>query len=436
MYDPTDPNATGSDVILARLLSLHPKVIDLSLERMHGILARLGHPEAHLPPVIHIAGTNGKGSTLAMLRAGLESTGASVHAYTSPHLARFHERIRLGGELIDEDALAALLEECETANSGSPITFFEITTAAAMLAFARAPADWLLLEVGMGGRLDATNVVAAPRLTVITPISYDHQQYLGDTLTEIATEKAGILKPGIPCIVAEQAPEALAAIEQRAAAVGAPLVVSGRDFSVHEESGYITFEDTAGKIIVPRPALLGPHQIVNGGTALAALRSFGFEDTACAAAMSGASWPARLQQLRAGPLAGVCADAEIQLWLDGSHNEAAATAIAQFFMDLGAQSPAPLQIVCGMLETKNTAAFFSQMAAVADGVHTVTIPETNASLPAEALADTASGAGLPATAHATLDDAVIAAVRAAGVGGRVLICGSLYLAGRVLRENS
>lgn len=435
MHDPTDPTATGSDAILARLLSLHPKVIDLSLDRMHGILARLGHPEANLPPVIHIAGTNGKGSTLAMLRAGLESTGASVHAYTSPHLARFHERIRLAGELIAEDALAALLEECEAANAGAPITFFEITTAAALLAFARTPADWLLLEVGMGGRLDATNVVAAPRLTVITPISFDHQQYLGNTLTDIAGEKAGILKAGVPCIVAEQAPEALAAIEAHAGTAGAPLVVSGRDFSAREESGHIVFEDAAGSLTLPRPALLGPHQIVNGATALAALRLLGFDEAACAAAMSGASWPARLQQLRIGPLAGLCADAEIQLWLDGSHNEAAAIAVAQFFKEVDAQAAAPLQLVCGMLETKNTAAFFGQMAAVADGVHTVTIPDTNASLPAETLADTARSAGFQATAHATLDDAVMAAVRAAGVGGRILICGSLYLAGHVLREN-
>lgn len=435
MSDPTKPNKTGSDAILARLLALHPKIIDLSLDRMHGILARLDHPETRLPPVIHIAGTNGKGSTLAMLRAGLESTGSRVHAYTSPHLAQFHERIRLAGALIDEDALAALLEECEAANNGMPITFFEITTAAALLAYARTPADWLLLEVGMGGRLDATNVVASPKLTVITPVSYDHQAYLGDSLAAIAGEKAGILKPGVPCVVAEQAPEALAVIETRAAQMEAPLIVAGRHFTAREEAGQILFEDEAGSLALPRPALLGPHQIVNAATALAALRTLRFDDAACMAAMIKAEWPARLQTLRQGPLAALCADAEVQLWLDGSHNEAAAAAVAAFFTDLAAQSPAPLQIVCGMLETKNTHAFFSQLAGIAEGVHTVTIPGAAASLSAAALGEAARGAGLPAEAHMSLETAVLAAARAAGTGGRVLICGSLYLAGEVLRDN-
>jgi dihydrofolate synthase/folylpolyglutamate synthase len=436
MSDPTKPTKTGSDAILARLLALHPKIIDLSLDRMHGILARLDHPETRLPPVIHIAGTNGKGSTLAMLRAGLESTGSRVHAYTSPHLAQFHERIRIAGALIDEDALAALLEECETANNGMPITFFEITTAAALLAYARTPADWLLLEVGMGGRLDATNVVESPRLTAITPVSYDHQAYLGDSLAAIAGEKAGILKPGVPCVVAEQAPEALAVIETRAAQVEAPLIVAGRQFTAREEAGQILFEDEAGSLALPRPTLLGPHQIVNAATALAALRTLRFDDAACMAAMIKAEWPARLQTLRQGPLVALCADAEVQLWLDGSHNEAAAAAIAAFFTDLAAQSPAPLQLVCGMLETKNTNAFFSKLAGIAEGVHTVTIPGAAASLSAAALGEAARGAGLPAEAHMSLETAVLAAARAAGTGGRVLICGSLYLAGEVLRNNS
>ena len=424
-----------SDAILARLLALHPKLIDLSLDRMHGVLARLGHPEQALPPVIHVAGTNGKGSTQAMMRAGLESTGARVHAYTSPHLARFHERIRLAGDLIAEDALAALLAECEAANGGTPITFFEITTAAAFLAFSRTPADWLLLEVGMGGRLDATNVVDAPALTVITPVSYDHQQYLGDTLAEIAAEKAGILKPGVACVVAPQEPEALAVIEARAAEVGAPLLVAGREWTAREEHGRLLFEDAAGTLDLPRPALLGPHQIENGGAAVAALRRLGFDETACTAAMTKPEWPARLQQLRHGPLAGMAADAEVQLWLDGSHNEAAARVIAQHFTEVARQSPAPLHLICGMLETKNTAAFFAHMAGVAQGVQCVTIPEAAASLPAATLAETARAAGLPAEAAPDLVTAMRSALAAVGTGGRVLICGSLYLAGVVLREN-
>ncbi|MEO0822334.1 MAG: bifunctional folylpolyglutamate synthase/dihydrofolate synthase, partial [Pseudomonadota bacterium] len=220
--------------MLERLLGLHPKIIDLTLDRVWRLLARMEHPERRLPPVVHVAGTNAKGSVVAMMRAGLEGTGAGVHAYTSPHLVRFHERIRLAGTLIPEPDLAALLEECEAANGGEAITFFEITTVAALVAFARMPADWVLLEVGLGGRLDATNVVDRPRLTVITPVSYDHQQYLGETLADIAGEKAGILKPGVPCIVAPQAPEAMAVIEARAAEVGAPLTIAGRDFAMAE----------------------------------------------------------------------------------------------------------------------------------------------------------------------------------------------------------
>ena len=424
-----------SDAILSRLLALHPKLIDLSLDRMHGILARLGHPERALPPVIHVAGTNGKGSTQAMMRAGLEATGAAVHAYTSPHLARFHERIRLAGSLIEEGHLAALLAECETANAGQPITFFEITTAAAFLAFARTAADWLLLEVGLGGRLDATNVVDRPALCVITPVSFDHQQYLGDTLALIAGEKAGILKPGVPCVVGPQEPEALAVIEARAAAVGAPLLVAGRDWHAHEAAGRLIFEDAAGRLDLQRPVLPGPHQIENGGAAVAGLRHLGFDEAACAAAMTGAEWPARLQQLRHGPLAALAADGEVQLWLDGSHNEAAARAVADHFVAVAAESPAPLHLICGLLETKNTAAFFAQMARVAQGVQCVLIPDAAAALPAETLAETARAAGLNADAAPDLVSALRAAMAATGPGGRVLICGSLYLAGAVLREN-
>jgi dihydrofolate synthase/folylpolyglutamate synthase len=245
----------SSDRVLERLMALHPKVIDLSLGRVGRLLADLCHPERRLAPVVHVAGTNGKGSTLAMLRAGLEGGGARVHVYTSPHLARFHERIRLAGALIDEARLIALLEQCEAVNAGQPITFFEITTAAAFLAMAGSPADWTLLEVGLGGRLDATNVVDRPRLCVITPVALDHQQYLGETLGEIAGEKAGILKPGVPCIVGRQTGEGLAAIEARAAAVGAPLAVADRDWTVWEEHGRLVFQDDGGLLDLPMPVL-------------------------------------------------------------------------------------------------------------------------------------------------------------------------------------
>jgi dihydrofolate synthase/folylpolyglutamate synthase len=425
----------GSDAILARLLTLHPKIIDLTLDRMERLLARLGHPERACPPVIHVAGTNGKGSTQAMLRAGLEAAGASVHAYTSPHLARFHERIRVAGRLIDEAALAALLEECERVNDGASITFFEITTVAAFLAFARAPADWLLLEVGMGGRLDATNVVEAPRLTVITPVSYDHQQYLGETLPLIAFEKAGILKPGAPCVVGPQAPEALAVIEARAAAVGAPLIVAGRDWTAREEAGRLVFEDGAGRLDLPRPKLLGPHQIDNAGAAVAGLRALGFGAQACEAAVARAEWPARLQRLTRGPLAAIADDAGVALWLDGGHNLAAGEAVAAHFRAVAAADPAPLALVCGMLETKDCAGFLACFAGLAVSAATVDIPGAAAGLPSATLAEAGRRGGLSAAAHPGLAEALRAAAADAGRGGRVLICGSLYLAGAILREN-
>ncbi|MEL6680422.1 MAG: Mur ligase family protein, partial [Pseudomonadota bacterium] len=264
-----------SDIILERMMALHPKVIDLTLDRMWRILAALGHPEEQLAPVIHIAGTNGKGSTLAMLRAGLEASGARVCAYTSPHLARFHERIRLPEGLIPEAALQAVLADCERANGGVEITYFEITTAAALRAFARAEADWTLLEVGLGGRLDATNVMV-PALAVITPVSIDHQAFLGETLAEIAFEKAGILKPGVPAVIARQEDAALEVITRRAEEVGAPLLIAGQDWDVYEQHGRLVFQDGAGLMDLPLPALIGAHQVENAGTALAALRHLGF----------------------------------------------------------------------------------------------------------------------------------------------------------------
>ncbi len=422
----------ASDAILARLLELHPKMIDLTLDRVWAILAALDHPERRLPPVIHVAGTNGKGSTVAMLRAGLEGAGKTVHAYTSPHLARFHERIRLAGRLIDEAALAALLEECEARNAGRPITFFEITTAAALLAFARTPADWLLLEVGLGGRLDATNVVETPALCVITPVSFDHQQYLGETLPEIAGEKAGILKPGVPCVVGPQRPEALAVIEARAEAVGAPLLVAGRDWRASAAGGRLRFEDDAGALDLPLPALPGAHQIENAGAALAGLRRLGFGEGASLAAVSRAEWPARLQRLTRGPLAEAAAAAGAELWLDGGHNESAGEAVAAHFRGL---APAPLALVCGMLDTKDPVTFLRWFRGLAGAVETAPIPDSQSGLPPEALAEAARAAGLRAAPRASAAEAVAAAAEAAGAGGRVLICGSLYLAGAVLREN-
>ena len=417
----------GSDAVLDRLTHLHPKVIDLTLDRIERLLADLGHPERALPPVIHVAGTNGKGSVVAMLRAGLEATGARVHVYTSPHLARFRERIRLAGALIPEDRLIAELERCEAANGKAPITFFEITTAAAFLAMAETPADWTLLEVGLGGRLDATNVVDHPRLSVITPVSIDHQQYLGDTLTAIAGEKAGILKPGVPAVIGEQAADGLAVIEARAEAVGAALSVANRDWQVWEEHGRLAFLDEHGLLDLPPPVLIGRHQAQNAGIALAALRTLGLGDDACAAAVTRAEWPARLQRLRHGPLVDAAGGAE--LWLDGGHNPAAGIALAEALTRL---TPRPLHLVTGMLRTKDIAGYLRPLAPLTRSLRGVTIPGEAATLTAEETVEAARRVGISAEPAASLDEAVAAARDS---GARILICGSLYLAGQVLRGN-
>ena len=421
---------TGSDEILARMMRLHPKFIDLTLDRMWRGLAAVGHPERDLPPVIHVAGTNGKGSTQAMMRAGLEAMGGRVHAYTSPHLARFHERIRLAGELISEPDLAALLDEVWKANGGEEITYFEITTIAALLAFARTPADWLLLEVGLGGRLDATNVVDRPALTVITPVDYDHQPYLGDTLTEIAGEKAGILKYGVPCVVAPQHDEAMAAIEARAAKVGAPLLAAGQHWSVWRERDRLVFQDDRGLLDLPLPNLPGPHQVTNAGAALAGLRHLGADEAACEAAVTRAFWPARMQRLVQGPLVEAAGGAEV--WLDGGHNPAAGRALAETLTGMGDR---PVQAICGMLATKDARGYMAHLAGVVDRLHAVAIPGESATLPAAETAAAAGAAGLSATVADSPLDAV-RAIAADAPGARILICGSLYLAGAVLRENA
>ncbi len=420
---------TGSDAILERMMTLHPKVIDLTLGRVERLLAALGHPEEKLPPVIHIAGTNGKGSTQAMIRAGLEAEGETVHAYTSPHLARFHERIRLAGELISEPALTALLDECVAANGGEEITFFEITTCAAFLAFSRTPADWTLLEVGLGGRLDATNVVAKPALTIITPVSLDHQQYLGETVREIAGEKAGILKRGVPCVIGPQTEEGLAAIEARAYAIGAPLFTHGEHWHVWEERGRMVYQDENGLLDLSLPNLPGPHQIQNAGAALAALRLLGFGVVAAEAAVSKAQWPARMQRLKQGPLA--TSAPHVELWLDGGHNPAGGEALAA---TLARMPPRSTHLICGMLNTKDIGGYLRPLAAQADSLTAVSIPGEKSTLPAEETRDAALKAGMEATTAPSVQ-AALDAIAARDASARVLICGSLYLAGQVLKEN-
>ncbi len=420
---------TTSDIILERMMALHPKLMDLTLGRMYRLLDALDNPQEVLPPVIHLAGTNGKGSTQAMIRAGLEASGKRVHAYTSPHLARFHERIRLAGELISEDALTAILDECYDANGGETITYFEITTAAALLAFARVPADYTLLEVGLGGKLDATNVTDRIALSIITPVSIDHQQFLGDTLAEIADEKAGIIKRGVPCIVGPQEDAALEVIEATAAKQGAPLMVYGQHWHVGTEGGRLIFQDERGLLDLPVPNLPGPHQVLNAGAALAALRHFDCDETACEAAVTQAYWPARMQRLRSGPLVERAGSAE--LWLDGGHNPAAGQAIAQV---LGAGAKRPTYLICGMLNTKDITGYLRPLAAHANALHAVSIPGETATLPAAETAQAARAVGMQAF-EATDVASALDAIVADNPQARVLICGSLYLAGAILREN-
>ena len=422
-----------SDAVLDRLTRLHPKLIDLSLGRIEGLLSALDHPERKLAPVVHIAGTNGKGSTLAFLRAMLEAAGKRVQVYTSPHLVRFHERIRLTGGPIPEPELAALLEACEAANGPAPITFFEITTAAAFLAFAREPADLLLLETGLGGRLDATNVIAQPRLTAISPISVDHVQFLGGTIEEIAFEKAGILKPGVPAAIGPQTPEAMAVIERRAAELGAPLHRHGQEWIVGSEDGGFFFETAGARQRYPAPVLPGKHQIENAGLALgcaALLDGFGLDPAACANGLAHADWPGRLQRLTQGPLIENL-PAGWELWLDGGHNAAAGAALAR---DLAGWPARPLHLVYGMLDTKGAQGFLRPLAPLAETLHAVAIPGQPASLSAEAAAREAREAGFEATASESTAAALRGIVKDRAPG-RVLICGSLYLAGQVLAEN-
>jgi dihydrofolate synthase/folylpolyglutamate synthase len=430
------------DSIVARLTALHPKRIDLSLDRLQHLLAALDHPEKKLPPIIHVAGTNGKGSTIAFLRAILEAAGKRVHTYTSPHLVRFNERFRLGapgeGKLVSDEELTAVMEECERVNAGAPITVFEITTAAGLLLFARHPADVLLLEVGLGGRLDATNVIENPLATIITRVSIDHTDFLGDSLEKIAAEKAGILKRGVPAVIAAQSRDALAVIERQAAKVHAPLKVAGEDWTATEERGRLVYQDEAGLLDLPPPRLYGRHQYENAGLAIAALRTikqFAIPAAAFDTGMAKADWPARLHRLGHGPLVDL-APAGSELWLDGGHNPDGGRAIAAALADLEERVSRPLVLIVGMLANKDCEGFLSNFAGLARRTIAVPVPGAEKGLTAEAVAGTARAIGLSATSRDSLSEALDAARKLdLDPPPRILITGSLYLAGEVLREN-
>jgi dihydrofolate synthase/folylpolyglutamate synthase len=426
----------SSDDYLQRFLALHPKSIDLTLDRIARLLAALGHPERKMPPVIHVAGTNGKGSTVAYLRAMLEAAGSKVHAYTSPHLVRFHERIRLAGELISEDELADILRECEAANAGAAITFFEATTAAAFVAFARHKADVVLLEVGLGGIGDATNLFDAPAVTAITPIGIDHTQFLGTTLAEIALNKAGIIKRGRPVVVGRQREEAAAVIHRMARQKNAPLMRFGREWDWAPTASGFLWQSDARSIELPAPALLGVHQFDNAATAIAVLdrlENFTVGDDAIATGLRNVQWPARLQRLTQGPLLQLLQPND-ELWLDGGHNEDCGLALAAQAEAWHGQDKKRLALVFGMLTSKDAQGFLRPLAPHSKRARAIAIPG-HASFSAAEATERAQAVGLPCT-PADGVAAAIADLRASTDKPlRVLICGSLYLAGTVLAEN-
>jgi dihydrofolate synthase/folylpolyglutamate synthase len=423
----------GSDRVLQRLMQLHPKLIDLSLGRIERLLAALGNPQDKLPPAVHVAGTNGKGSAVATMRACLEAGGCRVHVYTSPHLVRFHERIRLAGKLIEEDALLELLQECERANQGEPITFFEITTAAAFLAFARTPADAVLLEVGLGGRLDATNVLPRPAATAITPVSLDHQAFLGDTVAAIAGEKAGILKPGVPGIIGPQPDEAAEVIQGRATTVGAPLLRWDREWRCEPSDRGMRYAGPRWRFDLPLPSLPGAHQIANAGAAIACLEQlpqFALSPSAIADGLRRIDWPARMQLLTHGPLVDSL-PAGWELWLDGGHNPAAGEVIADVAKGWKAR---PLDLIVGMLNTKDASGFLAPLVSHARALRAVTIPGEENPHPAAEIVTSARSVGIAAHEAPSIESALQEIVQQPGPA-RVLICGSLHLAGIVLADN-
>jgi dihydrofolate synthase / folylpolyglutamate synthase len=426
------------DSALARLGGLHPKRIDrvdsstLSLHRIERLLGALGDPQDRLPPIAHVAGTKGKGSTVAVMRACLEAAGYSVHVFTSPHLVRFNERIRVAGQIIDDASLATFLDEVERINAGSEITFFEVLTCVAFLAFARAPADYTLLEVGLGGRLDTTNVVKHPAVTAITPVSLDHVAFLGDTVAAIAGEKAGILKPGVPAVIAPQVGEAQTVIEARADVVGAPRYRAGHEWQCQRVEDGMRYDGAAWHLDLPLPSLLGAHQVLNAGTALACLeklRDAALSVEALASGLSHIDWPARLQLLSRGPLVEMMPDWE--LWLDGGHNPAAGAVLGPVLADWRDR---PTHLVVGMLNTKDAAGFLAPMAPYVQSLQAVTIPDEENPLPASAIVAAARSVGLAVQEAASIEAALHEIARASEAG-RVLICGSLHFAGVVLRDN-
>lgn len=432
------PSATNSEAVLARLHKLHPKGIDLSLERLTALLAKMGNPHERLPRIIHVAGTNGKGSTTAFMRAILEAAGLRVHVYSSPHLVRFHERIRIAGKLISERELCQRLLAAEAANDGAPITFFEITSAAAFAAFADHDADITLLEVGLGGRFDTTNVIPGAAVSVITPVDLDHQEFLGHDLATIAREKAGILRPHVPAVIGPQHPQAEAAIRAEAEQLDAYPLWHGQDWLSFAENGRLIFQYRNGLLDLPLPNLPGNHQLLNAGAAIAALLALGDDRIAQPAIAHGLThviWPARLERLDKGPLHHLLNPAS-ELWLDGGHNPAAGRVLAAALADMEERDPKPLFLICGMLATKDCAGFLENFKGLATAVHAIPVPGEASGLPADKLAATARALGFDCITHPDAATAIGTITTAQPEdAARIVICGSLYLAGSILKQS-
>lgn len=430
------------EAVLAKVASRRPRLIDLSLDRVFAALDRLGNPQHRLPPVFHVAGTNGKGSTVAYLKSVLEAAGKSVHVYTSPHLVRFNERVILAGKEISDAALVDALERCDAAVGEQKLTYFETTTCAALIACAETPADFMIMEVGLGGRLDATNVLEKPLAALVTPVDLDHQQFLGTSISSVAAEKAGVFRRGAPAVIGAQTPDAMAVLQAQAREIGADIFAHGEQWNVYSEHGRVIYQDDDGLCDIDPPRLAGAHQIENAGLAIAAIRAAGLsvENAQISQGVSTAFSPARMQRLTKGPLVELARSllgAEPEIWLDGGHNPHAGRAVARLMADLEERSPKPLVMISGMQANKDAVGYFAPFAGLASRVCAVAADYDGVLTPDE-VARAVRQAGLQVQSCSSLETAmrIACAQQKSNEPPRLLISGSLYLAGEVLKENA
>ncbi len=430
--------ASRVDALIDKLAEIHPKGFDLSLGRILTLLEKLGNPHLRIPPAIHIAGTNGKGSTLAFARAILEAEGYKVHVHISPHLVNWNERYRLSGELVDDETLARAIERVTEANDGKPITIFEIMSAVMFVLFSEHEADFSLVEVGLGGRADATNVLQNPQVCAIAPISMDHQSYLGDTLAKIAFEKAGIIKNACPVVIGVQPDEVREVLETVATQNSAPVLISGQDFDFYRDATGFVYQDTDGLLDLPLPRLNGDHQLGNAALAIAAIRAGDIEvsDRSIEAGMKSVAWPGRLERLPAGAITAAFAPNTV-IWIDGGHNPAAGEVIAAELLRQNAGVSRRFLLVCGMINTKEPVGYFRPFTKLETQVITVPVAMSEAGIPPDELAASARNAGLNASSALSLEDGICQVAETAEQSPEleVIFCGSLYMVGEVLGLN-